>query len=86
MEHLPRWMAGWRRWAEDWFARDSKFLEKLFADAKARVQSGDETPSVAAMLVNDQRDLTDIETVWLPVNLQSVLAPPLQMLSITHHQ
>lgn len=37
MEHLPRWMCSWRRYAEDWFARDSVMFEKLFADVEERL-------------------------------------------------
>lgn len=39
MEHLPRWMCGWRRYAEDWFKRDSVMFEDLFADVEKRLVS-----------------------------------------------
>jgi hypothetical protein len=37
MEHLPRWMCGWRRYAEDLFAKDSVMFEKLFSDVADRI-------------------------------------------------
>lgn len=39
MEHLPRWMSSWRRYAEDWFARDSAMFEKLYSDVEDRLVS-----------------------------------------------
>jgi hypothetical protein len=37
MEHLPRFMSPWRRYAEDWFRADSVLFEKLFSNVKDRV-------------------------------------------------
>lgn len=37
MEHLPRWMCAWRRYAEDAFKRDSVLFENLFADVVTRL-------------------------------------------------
>ena len=39
MEHLPRWMCAWRRYAEDWFRKDSVLFEKLFSDVEERMVS-----------------------------------------------
>jgi hypothetical protein len=71
MEHLPRWMSPWRRYAEDWFSRDSIMFEKLFSDTKQKIEAGDETVSVAAKLIEDQevRNLTDKESAWISATL-----------------
>ncbi|KAJ7250654.1 cytochrome P450 [Mycena rebaudengoi] len=71
MEKLPRWMSPWRRYAEDWFARDSLMLEQLFSNVEERMKAGDETASVAASIINDRKklDLTDKEAAWLSVTL-----------------
>ncbi|KAJ7463500.1 cytochrome P450 [Mycena galericulata] len=71
MEYLPRWMAPWRRWAENHFREDSKLFEKLFGDVKERVESGDETSSVASTLINDQErlGLTSYESAWVAASL-----------------
>lgn len=71
MEHLPRWMCGWRRYAEDWFARDSVLFERLFAETEKRIEAGDDTNSVAATLIKNEkgRDLTSKESAWLAATL-----------------
>ncbi|KAF5343385.1 hypothetical protein D9758_015612 [Tetrapyrgos nigripes] len=71
MEYLPRWMSPWRRYAEDSFAQDSMLFERLFAEVKARVASGDHTPSVAATIIGDENhlDLTEKEASWLSATL-----------------
>lgn len=37
LEHLPRWMCAWRRYAEDWFTRDSVMFEDLYSSVKERI-------------------------------------------------
>lgn len=37
MEHLPRWMAPWRRYAEFWFEHDSLMFGSLFASVEERL-------------------------------------------------
>lgn len=70
MEHLPRWMCAWRRYAEDWFARDSVLLERLFSDVRERIDAGDETPSVSSDLIREgNKNLTDREAAWLAATL-----------------
>ncbi|KAF8215396.1 cytochrome P450 [Mycena galopus ATCC 62051] len=67
MEKLPRWMCSWRRYAEDWFIRDSIMFEQLFADVERRVKNGYETNSVAATLIHDREKsgMSDKEAAWL---------------------
>ncbi|KAF8195338.1 cytochrome P450 [Mycena galopus ATCC 62051] len=55
MEKLPRWMCSWRRYAEDWFIRDSIMFEQL----------------VAATLIHDREKsgMSDKEAAWLAATL-----------------
>ncbi|KAK7443507.1 hypothetical protein VKT23_015679 [Stygiomarasmius scandens] len=71
MQYLPRWMSPWRRYAEDTFKRDSVMFENLFADAKKRLASGDETPSVAADVIRDNKSLgmSDQQAAWFSATL-----------------
>ncbi|KAF4565688.1 hypothetical protein EYR36_002266 [Pleurotus pulmonarius] len=71
MEHLPRWMCAWRRYAEDAFKRDSVLFENLFADVVTRLKSGDQRPSVAATIITEQekKNLTDKEAAWVSATL-----------------
>ncbi|RDB17158.1 hypothetical protein Hypma_001986 [Hypsizygus marmoreus] len=71
MEHLPRWMAKWRRDAEDSFKRDDKFFKEVFAECRERLIKGDDTPSVAAKLIQEQSSsgLSDQEAAWLLATL-----------------
>ncbi|KIM36638.1 hypothetical protein M413DRAFT_20453 [Hebeloma cylindrosporum] len=73
MEHLPRWMSPWRRYAEDCFSRDSIMFEKLFSDTKHKIEAGDATDSVAAKLIEDQRtrNLTDKDSAWISATVYS---------------
>ncbi|KAJ7635361.1 cytochrome P450 [Roridomyces roridus] len=73
MEHLPRWMTPWRRWAEGHFKQDSKLFERLFGEVKDRVDAGDETSSVAATLIQDQEKLglSSHEAAWVAASLYS---------------
>ncbi|KAJ7477309.1 cytochrome P450 [Mycena galericulata] len=71
MEKLPRWMCSWRRYAEDWFIRDSIMFEQLFQGVEQRMKGGDETSSVAATLIHDRDKLglSDTEAAWLAATL-----------------
>ncbi|KAJ7310003.1 cytochrome P450 [Mycena albidolilacea] len=71
MEYLPRWMSGWRRYAEFWYQKDSMMLTGLFANAQARRESGDDGPSVAATLMeNTEKDALSVrESAWLTATL-----------------
>ncbi|KAJ7899595.1 cytochrome P450 [Mycena olivaceomarginata] len=71
MEHLPRFMSPWRRYAEDWFRADSVLFKKLFSNVKDRVDGGDETSSVASTLIHDQEklNLTSHESAWVAATL-----------------
>ncbi|KAJ7446930.1 cytochrome P450 [Mycena galericulata] len=71
MEKLPRWMCSWRRYAEDWFIRDSIMFEQLFQGVEQRMKGGDETSSVAATLIHDRDKLglSDTEAAWLSATL-----------------
>ncbi|KAJ7780309.1 cytochrome P450 [Mycena maculata] len=71
MEHLPRFMSPWRRYAENWFRADSILFEKLFSRVKDRVDSGDETSSVASTLIHDQEklNLSSHESAWVSATL-----------------
>ncbi|KAJ7810244.1 cytochrome P450 [Mycena olivaceomarginata] len=62
MEHLPRFMSPWRRYAEDWFRADSVLFEKLFSNVKDRVDGGDETSS-------EKLNLTSHESAWVAATL-----------------
>ena len=73
MQYLPSWMSPWRRYAEDWFAKDSVMFKELFHLTSARKEAGDDTASVCGMLIDDQRqlrtNLTDVEGSWVAANL-----------------
>jgi len=70
MEHLPRWMAPWRRWAEEWFARDSQFVEGLYKDTVKRIHEGDKTDETSCVVANLMSDhskqaMSEKEAAWL---------------------
>ncbi|KAJ8507836.1 hypothetical protein ONZ45_g9819 [Pleurotus djamor] len=71
MEHLPRWMCAWRRYAEDCFKRDSILFENLFADVYKRLKSGSQPPSVASTIIQEQekKNLSDTEAAWVSAAL-----------------
>ncbi|KAJ7653935.1 cytochrome P450 [Mycena polygramma] len=71
MKYLPKSLAPWKRDAEDWYRKDSKVFEDLYAEAKHRVKSGEECPSFAANLVRDveRHGLSDKESAWLAASL-----------------
>ncbi|THU85807.1 cytochrome P450 [Dendrothele bispora CBS 962.96] len=71
MQYLPRWMSPWRRYAEDSFNRDSSMFEDLFAGVKKRLDAGDETPSVAADVIRDNKSLgmSDRQAAWFSATL-----------------
>ncbi|KAJ7611372.1 cytochrome P450 [Mycena polygramma] len=71
MNYLPKSLAPWKRDAEDWYRKDSKVFEDLYAEAKHRVKSGEECPSFAANLVRDveRHGLSDKESAWLAASL-----------------
>ncbi|KAJ7083084.1 cytochrome P450 [Mycena belliarum] len=71
MQYLPRWMSGWRRYAEYWYEKDSALLTGLFSGVQARVDAGDNGPSVAAKLikVQDQDSLSVLDSAWLSATL-----------------
>jgi hypothetical protein len=37
LEHLPRWMTGWRQYAEFWYKHDSVMFQNLFTSVAKRV-------------------------------------------------
>ncbi|KAJ6500292.1 cytochrome P450 [Mycena vulgaris] len=71
MKHLPRWMSGWRRYAESWHEKDSKMLMGLFANVRERVKRGEDGPSVAAKLIENQEEgaLSGHDSAWLAATL-----------------
>ncbi|KAF9500597.1 cytochrome P450 [Pleurotus eryngii] len=54
LAHLPRWMSPWRKYAEDWFKRDSVWFESLFTDVIKRLEDGTQPPCVASTLLEEQ--------------------------------
>ncbi|KAK7058014.1 cytochrome P450 [Favolaschia claudopus] len=71
MEKLPRWMSGWRRYAEHWYKVDSAMLTGFFYDTKTRKESGDDGPSVAATLLDAMGSdgLPMLDAAWLSAAL-----------------
>ncbi|KAJ7841936.1 cytochrome P450 [Mycena olivaceomarginata] len=71
MEYLPRWMSGWRRYAESWHRKDSVMLTGLFTDTQARRERGEDGPSVAATLMEntDKDSLSVRDSAWLTATL-----------------
>jgi len=67
MEHLPRWMCKWRRDAEKSFERDTALFLQFLGECRKRMAAGDDTPSVAAKLIQEQESsgLNDREAAWL---------------------
>lgn len=39
MEQLPRWMSGWRRDVEAWFAKDERMFENFYDEVQDRMVS-----------------------------------------------
>ncbi|KAK7057918.1 cytochrome P450 [Favolaschia claudopus] len=71
MQYLPRWMSGWRRYAEFWYQQDSVMLTGLFSKAQTRREKGEDGPSVAAALMDStEKDaLTLVDSAWLSATL-----------------
>ncbi|PFH53325.1 hypothetical protein AMATHDRAFT_55202 [Amanita thiersii Skay4041] len=67
MQFLPRWMSPWRRYAEDWFKKDSVVFEDFFHAVEKRLEEGDTTYSIASTLLQEEtrRNLTANEAAWL---------------------
>ncbi|KAJ7439815.1 cytochrome P450 [Mycena galericulata] len=71
LEHLPRWMSPWRRYAEFWYEKDSVILTGFFSDVQKRMKEGDDSPSVAATLIENHKEdqLSVRDSAWLTATL-----------------
>ncbi|KAJ7108037.1 cytochrome P450 [Mycena crocata] len=67
LQHMPSWLAGWKKEAMRSSVRYSDMFESLFGDVKQRVAEGDESLSFAAALAHKQQafNLSDKESAWL---------------------
>ncbi|KAJ6616719.1 cytochrome P450 [Mycena sp. CBHHK59/15] len=76
MEHLPRWMTGWRRYAEYWYERDSAMFARLFSNVEERVNRGDDGLSVLSKVIqnSEKNELTRSESSWLGATLFAAAA------------
>ncbi|EEB94051.1 hypothetical protein MPER_07206, partial [Moniliophthora perniciosa FA553] len=71
MEDLPRWMCAWKRYAEDWFKRDSALFERLFSDVEERMARTQAGASIMANIIEKKNKLgmTDREAAWCAATL-----------------
>ncbi|KAJ7292052.1 cytochrome P450 [Mycena rebaudengoi] len=79
LEHLPRWMTGWRQYAEFWYKHDSVMFQNLFTSVAKRVEAGDDGPSVVSTVLKNQAKsgLTGTESSWLAATLFAASAEAL---------
>ncbi|KAL0566671.1 hypothetical protein V5O48_015333 [Marasmius crinis-equi] len=71
MKHLPRWMSGWRRYAEAFFQSYCGYFERMYADVETRMNQGAQEACVATTYLEnrDKFGLTDREAAWCATSL-----------------
>ncbi|KAJ7660445.1 cytochrome P450 [Mycena rosella] len=76
MEHLPRFLTPWRKYAEDWYEKDSKMFAQLFASVEERLRKGDDAPSIVSTVIKNEAKsgLVRSESSWLAATLFAAAA------------
>ncbi|KAF9458686.1 cytochrome P450 [Collybia nuda] len=67
MNHLPTWMAKWKREGLEWFRKDTELFKGFLSDVRKRIAAGNSKPCLASSILENQSKfkLTNKESAWL---------------------
>jgi len=67
MNHLPMWIAKWKREGSEWFAKDTKMFKSFLSDVKEQATTGKCKPCFSVSLLENQEKLKldNEEAAWV---------------------